>query len=148
MTTLNGSCPTCRIELQLKPVPAHHIDRHLKNHITQRMQEEQRSTYLEKSSIESLQFSLLPDPWITWIEQENIIHDSDDDVDRCGRCGYELVGNMCSNCNTNYPHHTARRGEALRVRVRVIVCKVLFWRRDAGLSQIRKQSYLYLNHRI
>lgn len=109
--TLNGNCPTCRCELEIQPFPARHIHRHLENYVSLRMDKDKCAAYLAKSKSSSAEYAQLQDPWSSWIFQERIIHDYEDDVDRCGVCGYELIEAVCGHCNTAFPNHLATRGE-------------------------------------
>ena len=113
--TLNGDCPTCRCELEMQPFPARHIHWHLENYVSLRMDEHKCAAFLAKSKFESAEYAKLQNPWSDWVIRERIIHDYEDDVDRCGVCGYELIDAVCGHCNTAYPNHSARRGEELYI---------------------------------
>lgn len=68
------------------------------------MKDTHKASIVERISNERAEYKELgTDVWQNWAKLDsNLINDETDDVQRCGECGWEIVGSGCSNCGTQF----------------------------------------------
>jgi hypothetical protein len=110
---VNGSCPSCRLDLQSKPILVLLVQQYLEDHIVKGMSSDRHELYNARLKKHMILYKSTKSPWFNWVVHERIIEDYEDHVDRCGYCGFELIGTTCNSCQTEYPHHVQTHGESI-----------------------------------
>lgn len=108
----NGKCASCRTKLVKFPTPALFVEQQV-DLLIEYSSEQKKIEYTDRLEMERSAFNEINNPWKGWYAPSaNLIEDAEDNVERCGQCGWELEDELCSRCNTYYPDYRSR-GDAL-----------------------------------
>ncbi|KAF8982337.1 E3 ubiquitin ligase [Entomortierella lignicola] len=105
---IHKSCPTCRTKLLRRPTLSFNIQEQVQAFISH-LPESERDIAMKKLREEENSLKRIQSTGDIWkglfkplgLEGfRNTILDDDDGVRRCASCGWEVMGGVCTNCNT------------------------------------------------